>query len=89
MKLCDFNTFLACVVVSWSVTYDIQSKLLKIVVVALANPCSCRDMLSATSLVDSKLVPHVNAMEDAVIEALSRKCPRSSSILGRSSKDVL
>ena len=74
MKLCGSNTFLACVAVSWSVTYDIHSKLLKRVEIALANPCSCRDLLSTTSLVDSQLVPNAHAMEDAVIGALNKKC---------------
>lgn len=73
---------------SWGVHYSFKPELLKRVKTALANSCSCRDLLSTRSLVESRLVSNAYTMENAVIEALSKKHPRPNVAKGGHSKEA-
>lgn len=52
------------------------------------NSCPCRDLLSTRNLVESRLVSDAYAMMDAVIGALSRKCPCHNIAKGGRSKEA-
>ena len=82
----DSNAILICVANSWSINYNIKSKLLKRVEVASANIYSCNVLLSTRSLVDWHLVLDAHDMEDSVIWALNRRRPRFGGAKGGPNK---
>lgn len=55
-------------------TYNMKESLLLGVKTAFANSCSCKNLLSLTSLVESRLVPSTTNIDKKILDAIERKC---------------
>ncbi|XP_024043023.1 uncharacterized protein LOC112099783 [Citrus clementina] len=73
---------------SWGVHFPLKPDQLKRVEALLANSCSSRELLTTYNLVESCLVSTGHKMEDAVIGALTRKCPRPQAAKWDQNKDA-
>lgn len=51
-----------------------KERLLLGVKTAFANSCSCKNLLSLTSLVESRLVPSTTNIDKKILDAIKRKC---------------
>lgn len=53
--------------------YNIKEELLLKVQTALANACTCKDLLTSTSLVESHLIDVATGMDNKILGAMARK----------------
>lgn len=80
-----FWTFLFGVSDSQSVDYKINSRLLRRIEAVLANQTLCKDLLSTSSLVNSRLVSSAENIDDEILGIMRRKRRRSGGASGGSS----
>ncbi|XP_024039485.1 uncharacterized protein LOC112098097 [Citrus clementina] len=73
---------------SWGVHFPLEPDQLKRVETVLANSCSSRELLTTYNVLESRLVTTDSGMEDAVIEALTRKRPRPQAAKRDQNKDA-
>ncbi|XP_024043315.1 uncharacterized protein LOC112099990 [Citrus clementina] len=74
--------------VSWGVHFPLEPDQLKRIEAVLANSCSSRELLTTYNLLESRLILPGHRMEDAVIEALTRKRSRPPTTKRDQSKDA-